>query len=71
MAPLSIHYASQLINHPTVSFECLALIHPFPKPIYVIADEFTQQDLDKHSSLLNAGIEDEWLSKADSSTAGY
>lgn len=62
MSFLSIQYAAQLINNIRVPSEQLAMIQAFNKPIYIIVDDFSQQDIDKHSTVLNAGIEDKWIS---------
>ena len=60
-----IEYASQLVDGVKLSSECVAMIQPVSKPVYIIADGFTQQDLDKFSTVLNSGTEDRWMSNTD------
>jgi hypothetical protein len=60
-----IDYASQIINNIKLNTECIAIIQPIAKPVYIIADDFPQQELDKYSTVLNSGTEDRWISNSD------
>ena len=60
-----IEYASQLVDGVKLASEFVAMIQPISKPVYVIADDFTQQDLDKFFTVLNSGTEDRWISNTD------
>lgn len=60
-----IEFASQLVDGVKHYSEFVALIQHVSKLVYIIANDITQQDLDKFSTVLNSGTEDRWVSNTD------
>ena len=38
------------------------MIQPVAKSVFLVTNEFSQQDLDGHAPLFNSGIQDMWVS---------
>ncbi|KAK3167084.1 hypothetical protein OEA41_010209 [Lepraria neglecta] len=69
MSPPIIKYALQLVDAVDINIEILATIKDVSKSVYIIADEFTQKDLDKYSTILNSSTQKVWMSNADAPNA--
>ena len=68
MSPPIIKYALQLVD-AEINIEILETIKDVSKSVYIIADEFTQQDLDNYSTIMNSGTQEVWMSNADAPNA--
>ena len=66
-----IMFSKQLVNDVVAPSEYITMIQPIAKSVFLVTNEFSQQDLDDFAPLLNSGIQDKWVSNVHNPTAKF
>ena len=57
-----IRFSKQLVNDVVAPSEYITMIQPVAKSVFLVTNDFSQQDLDDFAPLFNSGIQDKWVS---------
>ena len=63
--------SKQLVNDVVALSEYITLIQPIGKSVFLTTNDFSQQELDDFTSLLNSGIQDKWVSNVNNPSTKF
>ncbi|KAK0511167.1 hypothetical protein JMJ35_006719 [Cladonia borealis] len=66
-----IMFSKQLVNDVVAPSEYITMIQPIAKSVFLVTNDFSQQDLDDFAPLFNSGIQDKWVSNVYNPTGKF
>ena len=66
-----IVFSRQLVNDVVAPSEYITMIQPIAKSVFLVTNNFSQQDLDDFAPILNSGFQDKWVSNVSTPTGKF